>query len=57
VLADPDSPVYAIDSLMLKALYETEDELVEAFKTGSGVGWGAHGPELFEGMATFFRPG
>jgi hypothetical protein len=58
VLADPDSPVYAIGSFqMVKALYETADELVEAFKTGSGVGWGAHGPELFEGVATFFRPG
>jgi 2-polyprenyl-3-methyl-5-hydroxy-6-metoxy-1,4-benzoquinol methylase len=58
VLADPDSPVYLIGSFqMLKALYDTEDELVEAFKTGSGVEWGAHGPELFEGVAIFFRPG
>ena len=58
VLADPDSPTYAVGSfLMLKALYGTEDELVEAFRTGSGVGWGEHGPELFEGVAAFFRPG
>jgi SAM-dependent methyltransferase len=58
VLADRGSPAYAVGSfLMLKSLYETEDELVEAFRTGRGVGWGAHGPGLFEGVATFFKPG
>jgi hypothetical protein len=36
---------------MLKALYSTEDELVDAFRTGAGVGWGEHGPSLFEGVA------
>lgn len=58
VLADQESPAYAVGSfLMLKSLYETEDALVEAFRTGRGVGWDAHGPELFRGVATFFRPG
>jgi SAM-dependent methyltransferase len=58
VLADRESPAYAVGSfVMLKSLYETEDDLVEAFRTGQGVGWGAHGSELFEGVATFFRPG
>lgn len=58
VLADPAAPTYAIGSfLMLKALYATEDALVEAFRTGTGVGWQQHGPELFDGVASFFRPG
>lgn len=58
VLADPDSPAFAVGSFtMLQALYATENALVEAFTTGGGVEWQDHGPELFEGVATFFRPG
>lgn len=58
VLADETSPAYAIGSFtMLQALYRTEDALLEAFRTGGGVGWEEHGPGLFEGVATFFRPG
>ncbi|MCE7010294.1 class I SAM-dependent methyltransferase [Kibdelosporangium philippinense] len=58
VLADPTSPAYAAGWFtMLKSLYATEDALVDAFQTGSGVGWQDHGPELFEGVAAFYRPG
>jgi 2-polyprenyl-3-methyl-5-hydroxy-6-metoxy-1,4-benzoquinol methylase len=58
VLADPSSPMYAIGSFfMAKALYATEDALVEAFRTGEGIGWEQHEPALFEGTASFFRPG
>ncbi|HJP73553.1 MAG TPA: class I SAM-dependent methyltransferase [Pseudonocardiaceae bacterium] len=58
VLADPTSPMYAIGSFfMIKALYATEDKLVEAFRTGEGLGWEEHLPALFEGVASFFRPG
>jgi 2-polyprenyl-3-methyl-5-hydroxy-6-metoxy-1,4-benzoquinol methylase len=58
VLADPSSPMYAIGSFfMIKALYATEDKLVDAFRTGEGVGWEEHQPALFEGVAAFFRPG
>ena len=58
VLADPSSPMYAIGSFfMIKALYATEDKLVDAFRTGAGVGWEEHHPALFEGVAAFFRPG
>ncbi|MFF4697546.1 hypothetical protein [Streptomyces chattanoogensis] len=39
VLADPDSPHYAAGFFtMLQALYATEDALVDAFRTGEGVG-------------------
>ena len=34
---------------MVKALYSTEDKLVDAFRTGAGMWWGEHGPSLFEG--------
>lgn len=58
VLADADAPTYAIGTFrMLEALYSTADALAEAFRTGEGVGWQQHSPELFEGVATFFRPG
>ena len=58
VLADPSSPMYAVGSFfMIKALYATEDLLVEAFRTGEGIGWEQHQPALFEGVAAFFRPG
>lgn len=58
VLADPTAPTYAAGFFtMFQALYATEDALMEAFRTGEGVGWEEHGAALFEGTAKFFRPG
>ncbi|MYT29061.1 MULTISPECIES: class I SAM-dependent methyltransferase [unclassified Streptomyces] len=58
VLADPGLPSYAAGFFtVLQALYATEDSLLEAFRTGAGIGWEEHGPALFEGTAKFFRPG
>ncbi|WP_407285889.1 class I SAM-dependent methyltransferase [Streptomyces sp. BP-8] len=58
VLADPALATYAAGFFtMLQALYATEDSLMEAFRTGEGVGWEEHGPALFDGTAKFFRPG
>ncbi len=58
VLADPAAPTYAVGAFtMLASLYATEDALVDAYRTGEGVGWQEHGPELYEGVAAFFRPG
>ncbi|MBY8886948.1 class I SAM-dependent methyltransferase [Streptomyces sp. PTM05] len=58
VLADASVPTYAAGFFtMLQALYDTEDALLEAFRSGDGVGWEAHGPALFAGTAKFFRPG
>ncbi|WP_127502989.1 class I SAM-dependent methyltransferase [Actinoplanes solisilvae] len=42
---------------MLQSLYQTEDALVEAFRTGDGHGWEQHSADLFSGVADFFRPG
>lgn len=58
VLADPTAPTYAAGLFtMLQALYGTENVLMDAFRTGEGVGWGEHSQALFEGTAKFFRPG
>jgi SAM-dependent methyltransferase len=58
VLADPMAPTYAAGSfLRLQAAYRGEDRLVEAFRTGAGVGWGEHHDALFYGTAKHFRPG
>ena len=32
-------------------------KVAEAFRTGKGVGWHEHDPELFVGVERFFRPG
>ncbi|MDH6129552.1 class I SAM-dependent methyltransferase [Kitasatospora sp. GP82] len=58
VLADQDSPTYAAAFFTaLKALYATEDQLVEAYRTGGGVGWAAHHASLDSGMGSYFLPG
>ncbi|MEZ0091664.1 class I SAM-dependent methyltransferase [Streptacidiphilus sp. EB129] len=58
VLADPAAPTYAAGFLtMMQALYGSEDALMEAFRTGAGVGWEEHSSALFAGTAKFFRPG
>jgi 2-polyprenyl-3-methyl-5-hydroxy-6-metoxy-1,4-benzoquinol methylase len=58
VLADPMSPTYLAGAfLRLQAAYATEDQLVEAFRSGSGVGWDEHPNALFSGTAKFFRSG
>ena len=31
--------------------------MTDAFRTGEGVGWHEHDPDLFEGTERFFRPG
>ncbi|REK90048.1 class I SAM-dependent methyltransferase [Streptomyces inhibens] len=58
VLADPELPTYVAGFFtVMQAVYATEDALMNAFRTGEGVGWEEHGPALFAGTAKFFRPG
>ncbi|HEY5834485.1 class I SAM-dependent methyltransferase [Streptomyces sp.] len=58
VLADPAVPTYAAGLFtMLQALYRTENQLMENFRTGEGLGWADHNPALFEGTAKFFGTG
>ncbi|WP_441249374.1 class I SAM-dependent methyltransferase [Kitasatospora sp. McL0602] len=58
VLGDEDSPVYAAAFFTaIKALYATEDLLVEAYRNGGGVGWADHHASLDSGMGSYFLPG
>lgn len=57
VLADDDSPVLMLGGFDLIATYfADEDRLVEAFRTGGGVGWHEHDSRLFPATERFFRP-
>jgi SAM-dependent methyltransferase len=57
-LADEESPFYILgvyDSIA--SLYADEDKILEAFRTGRGMGWHEHDHRLFRGTERFFRPG
>ncbi|WP_030611045.1 class I SAM-dependent methyltransferase [Streptomyces sclerotialus] len=57
VLADRAAVTYTAGFFTaLKALYATEDLLVDAYRTGEGVGWAEHDPALDTGMGSFFQP-
>lgn len=57
-LTDPDGPVFLPGAfqLALGALHAVP-QLVEAFRTGEGVGWHDHDEDVFVGCERFFRPG
>jgi SAM-dependent methyltransferase len=58
VFADEESPVNMTGGFYsLAAVFADEPKLTEAFRTGSGVGWGDHCNCLFCGTERFFRPG
>jgi SAM-dependent methyltransferase len=57
-LANEDSPAYlpgAFQSAL--AAVKARPRVLDAFRTGQGVGWHEHDPELFSGTERFFRPG
>ncbi|MGH2926179.1 MAG: class I SAM-dependent methyltransferase [Solirubrobacterales bacterium] len=57
-LADDDSPFYLLGAYeLIASLYADEDRILEAFRTGSGMGWHEHDHRLFQGTERFFRPG
>ncbi|MFY9752608.1 MAG: methyltransferase domain-containing protein [Candidatus Acidiferrales bacterium] len=57
-LADENSPVFLPGAFQCAlAAVKAEDSLTERFKTGKGIGWHEHDPELFVGTERFFRPG
>jgi 2-polyprenyl-3-methyl-5-hydroxy-6-metoxy-1,4-benzoquinol methylase len=58
VLADESSPAFLPGAFQVAlAAARAEEELTERFKTGKGMGWHEHHPELFVGTERFFRPG
>jgi 2-polyprenyl-3-methyl-5-hydroxy-6-metoxy-1,4-benzoquinol methylase len=57
-LADENSPAFLPGAFQVAlASVKAEDQIAERFKTGQGMGWHEHHPELFVGTERFFRPG
>ncbi len=57
-LATEGSPAFVPGAFQIIAsLFRDEAKILEAFRTGEGVGWHEHDSELFIGTERFFRPG
>jgi SAM-dependent methyltransferase len=57
-LTDDESPACVLGGFQgMAAATRIVPKMVEAFRTGKGVGWHEHDPNLFEGTERFFRPG
>jgi 2-polyprenyl-3-methyl-5-hydroxy-6-metoxy-1,4-benzoquinol methylase len=57
-LTDENGPVFLPGAFQLAmAAIQAKPRIVEAFKTGKGVGWHEHDAGLFRGTERFFRPG
>ncbi len=41
---------------VIDSLFRDHDKIVDAFKTGAGVGWGEHSQCLFSGTERYFKP-
>ena len=58
ILADEDSPAFLPGAFQAAlAVTRIVPRLIDAFRTGEGVGWHEHDAELFTGTERFFRPG
>ena len=57
-LTSPDNPVYAPGAFLFAlGTLRAEPRITEAVRTGGGVGWHEHDPDVFVGCEQFFRPG
>ena len=57
-LANEASPAFLPGAFQLAvAAVKSESRIEQAFRTGAGMGWHEHDPELFRGTERFFRPG
>ena len=57
-LADESSPVYLAGAFdIIASVWADEEKLLEAFRTGNGLGRHEHDHRLFHGTEQFFRPG
>lgn len=57
VLTDENSPAYiAGEYQTIAGLFKDEEKIVNAFRTGKGLGWGDHHHYLFQGTERFFKP-
>jgi 2-polyprenyl-3-methyl-5-hydroxy-6-metoxy-1,4-benzoquinol methylase len=57
-LADENSPAFLPGAFQVAlAAVKAEPKIAEAFRSGAGLGWHEHEPNLFLGTERFFRPG
>jgi SAM-dependent methyltransferase len=57
-LTDDSSPACVLGGFQgMTAAMRAAPKIVERFKTGTGLGWHEHDPDLFIGTERFFRPG
>jgi SAM-dependent methyltransferase len=58
VFGDESSPVFSAGAFqVIRAAYHDMPAIAEAFRSGRGVGWHEHHPDLYCGTERFFRPG
>lgn len=56
-LADESSPVLLLGGFDFAAtFFADEDKVLDAFRSGAGLGWHEHDPALFPACERFFRP-
>jgi SAM-dependent methyltransferase len=56
-LTDENSPAYiAGEYQVIMGLFKDEEKIIDAFRTGKGLGWGDHHHYLFQGTERFFKP-
>jgi 2-polyprenyl-3-methyl-5-hydroxy-6-metoxy-1,4-benzoquinol methylase len=57
-LVEGKSPLFVPGAFLLAAsLYKDEPAIVDAYRSGNGLGWHQHHHDLFTGTEKFFRPG
>jgi ubiquinone/menaquinone biosynthesis C-methylase UbiE len=57
-LTNENSPAYIVGEYqIIMGLFKDEEKIIEAFRTGKGLGWGDHHHYLFEGTERLFKPG
>jgi hypothetical protein len=57
-LTDPDGAVYLPGAFQLAlGSLQALSRVVDAFRTGDGIGWHEHHDDVFTGCERFFRPG
>ena len=58
MFAEPGSPAFVGGAFQLAlGSADAREHIAEAFKTGTGFGWGEHDHDVFDGCRRFFEPG
>ena len=57
-LTNENSPAYiAGEYQVIMGLFKDEEKIIQAFRSGKGLGWGDHHHYLYEGTERLFKPG